>query len=165
MLLCLIAHGFKTTAMFRKKNVEVHRNVNKKKYANILSMAEIQTKNKYTWYLPIFTVTNSNKFGKIRIVWDVATVNKVSLNLMLLKGAGSAFDYACRWCERYVSCQRFLSMCNVNEEPSVFVVIVDDCLKCNSYPITCRFCRENLGIKFWWDSTQYKSWTWKCFWI
>lgn len=39
------------------------------------------------WYLPIFSVTNPNKPGKVRIVWDAAAKsNNLSLNCSLFKG-------------------------------------------------------------------------------
>lgn len=39
------------------------------------------------WYLPMFSVTNPNKPGKIRLVWDAAaSAYGVSLNSMLVKG-------------------------------------------------------------------------------
>ncbi|XP_055584824.1 uncharacterized protein LOC129737688 [Uranotaenia lowii] len=39
------------------------------------------------WYLPIFPITNPNKPGKIRVVWDAAaSYNGISLNSVLLTG-------------------------------------------------------------------------------
>ncbi|XP_075158173.1 uncharacterized protein LOC142231450 [Haematobia irritans] len=57
----------------------------KKGYARKVGKTEVLEG--VTWYLPIFTVTNPNKPGKIRLVWDAAAkVNNTSLNSMLLKG-------------------------------------------------------------------------------
>lgn len=56
-------------------------------YASKLSLADLETKHARTFYLPIFTVTNLKKPGKIRPVFDAAaTVNGVSLNSTLLTG-------------------------------------------------------------------------------
>lgn len=56
-----------------------------KGYIRELSESEIEA-NK-SWYLPVFTVQNSNKPEKLRIVWDAAAkVKGVSLNTVLLKG-------------------------------------------------------------------------------
>ncbi|XP_062704081.1 uncharacterized protein LOC134286482 [Aedes albopictus] len=58
-----------------------------KGYARKLTDDELSQSFPRTWYLPIFPVTNTNKPGKIRMVWDAAaTAHGVSLNSALLKG-------------------------------------------------------------------------------
>ena len=58
-----------------------------KKYARILTAEEERLTTPRTWYLPHFAVTNPNKPGKIRLVWDAAAKSQgVSLNDKLLKG-------------------------------------------------------------------------------
>ena len=57
-------------------------------YARKLSPTEIAAKEpKNTWYLPHYAVTNSNKPGKVRIVFDAAASYKgTSLNDQLVTG-------------------------------------------------------------------------------
>lgn len=58
-----------------------------KGYVRKLCPQETNVRDRRTWYIPLFTVTNPNKPGKVRIVWDcAASVNGVSLNSCLLKG-------------------------------------------------------------------------------
>ncbi|XP_062703946.1 uncharacterized protein LOC134286352 [Aedes albopictus] len=58
-----------------------------KGYVRKLTDDEISENCPRTWYLPIFPVTNVNKPGKIRMVWDAAAMaHGVSLNSVLLKG-------------------------------------------------------------------------------
>ncbi|XP_062557548.1 uncharacterized protein LOC134222413 [Armigeres subalbatus] len=58
-----------------------------KGYIRRLSDEEIDRKVPRRWYLPIFPVTNPNKPGKVRIVWDAAaSAHGTSLNSALLKG-------------------------------------------------------------------------------
>lgn len=58
-----------------------------KGYIRRLSTREKAEKHSNDWYLPIFPVTNPNKPGKLRIVFDAAAkVNGVSLNSFLLTG-------------------------------------------------------------------------------
>ncbi|XP_058456399.1 uncharacterized protein LOC131433814 [Malaya genurostris] len=56
-------------------------------YIRELTPQELTIPRPRVWYLPIFTVINPNKPGKLRIVWDAAAkVRGVSLNSQLLKG-------------------------------------------------------------------------------
>lgn len=77
-----------------RKNPEVANNLRslirdyeEKGYIRQLNKEEIQNRSSITWYLPVFPVINSNKPGKVRLVWDAAaTVDGISLNSALLKG-------------------------------------------------------------------------------
>ncbi|XP_065074000.1 uncharacterized protein LOC135698068 [Ochlerotatus camptorhynchus] len=58
-----------------------------KEYIRKLTDEEINQKIPRRWYLPIFPVTNPNKPGKVRIVWDAAAIaHGMSLNSALVKG-------------------------------------------------------------------------------
>lgn len=58
-----------------------------KGYIRKLSDDELSQNHQRVWYLPVFPVTNPNKPGKVRIVWDAAAkAFGVSLNSVLLKG-------------------------------------------------------------------------------
>ncbi|XP_062711297.1 uncharacterized protein LOC134289465 [Aedes albopictus] len=58
-----------------------------KGYVRKLTDAELNTRKSSEWYLPVFPVTNPNKPGKLRLVWDAAAAAYgVSLNSLLLKG-------------------------------------------------------------------------------
>lgn len=58
-----------------------------KGYARKLTQEELDQSHPRIWYLPIFPVTNPNKPGKVRLVWDAAAKTfGVSLNSALLKG-------------------------------------------------------------------------------
>ncbi|XP_058456562.1 uncharacterized protein LOC131433959 [Malaya genurostris] len=58
-----------------------------KGYVRKLTTDELAETHERTWYLPFFPVTNPNKPGKIRLVWDAAaTPCEISLNSALLTG-------------------------------------------------------------------------------
>ncbi|XP_055584725.1 uncharacterized protein LOC129737589 [Uranotaenia lowii] len=58
-----------------------------KGYIRKLTSEEISNPRELVWYLPTFPVTNPNKPGKVRLVWDAAAMYKgQSLNSVLLTG-------------------------------------------------------------------------------
>lgn len=77
-----------------RKNPQLHAEVNKilREYHDVGYLEQIDEEQlkkvtNRTWYLPIFVVSNPNKPGKERIVWDAAaTVSGISLNSNLLTG-------------------------------------------------------------------------------
>lgn len=79
----------------------------KKGYIRKLTPAELNEPRNRKWYLPVFSVTNKNKPGKIRLVWDAAaTVNGVSLNSLLHTGPdinATLFEVLLRFRERRVA--------------------------------------------------------------
>lgn len=59
----------------------------RKGYIRKLTQQELNQSYQRSWYLPVFPVTNPNKPGKVRMVWDAAAKSHgVSLNSALLKG-------------------------------------------------------------------------------
>ncbi|XP_058447516.1 uncharacterized protein LOC131427935 [Malaya genurostris] len=63
------------------------RDYERRGYIEKLTERQLSAKYPRVWYLPIFPVTNLNKPGKLRIVWDAAAkVAGVSLNSCLLTG-------------------------------------------------------------------------------
>lgn len=66
-------------ADLEKNLVDRMRDYARKGYARKLTLEESKLKTSRTWYLPVFSVTNPNRPGKIRMVWDAAAkVSKVS---------------------------------------------------------------------------------------
>lgn len=134
-----------TMAEALKQKIQEHIS---KGYIRKLSEAEIRAPHERIWYLPIFVVTNPNKPGKLRLVWDAAaTAHGVSLNSFLLKGPDqltSLLSVLIRFREFRVAvcgdikemfhqvqmrdvdqqCQRFFWRDDGNTEPSVYVVQV-----------------------------------------
>ncbi|XP_050072670.1 uncharacterized protein LOC126560760 [Anopheles maculipalpis] len=71
--------------------LQVHRQIRElldKQYVHKATKQELSEANpKRIWYLPIGVVTNPNKPGKVRLIWDAAAkAHGTSLNDMLLKG-------------------------------------------------------------------------------
>ncbi|XP_058456653.1 uncharacterized protein LOC131434039 [Malaya genurostris] len=67
----------------------IHRQIaeyQQKGYAHCASTEELESADpRRIWYLPLGAVTNPNKPGKVRLIWD-ARVNGISLNSVLLSG-------------------------------------------------------------------------------
>ncbi|XP_055614821.1 uncharacterized protein LOC129761139 [Toxorhynchites rutilus septentrionalis] len=65
----------------------------RKGYIRKLTSEESRRTGDRTWYLPIFPVFNTNKHGKVRIVFDAAaSLGGVSLNSVLMKGPDQLND-------------------------------------------------------------------------
>ncbi|XP_053699271.1 uncharacterized protein LOC128746246 [Sabethes cyaneus] len=64
-----------------------------KGYVRKLTDEELKQSFSRVWYLPMFPVTNVNKPGKIRMVWDAAAASHgITLNSVLLKGPDQLCD-------------------------------------------------------------------------
>jgi len=76
----------KDSELFKLYSAKIHEYLDRG-YARKLTDAEAGMSTNLTWYLPHFGVTNPNKPGKIRLVFDAAAEScGVSLNKMLLTG-------------------------------------------------------------------------------
>ncbi|XP_054085566.1 uncharacterized protein LOC128921580 [Zeugodacus cucurbitae] len=82
-----IERKMKRDETFAREYRAVIRDYVNKNYARKLTPDEAAVVSPRTWYLPHFGVTNVNKPGKLRLVFDAAAVvNGCSLNSYLLKG-------------------------------------------------------------------------------
>ncbi|XP_062711049.1 uncharacterized protein LOC134289063 [Aedes albopictus] len=88
-------HRLKCLERRLSKNPELYNNVKqqikdyqRKGYAHELTKEEANNSDpRRVWYLPLGVVTNPNKPGKVRVVWDAAAkIEGISLNSMLMKG-------------------------------------------------------------------------------
>ncbi|XP_055600813.1 uncharacterized protein LOC129749764 [Uranotaenia lowii] len=83
---CLEKRLRKDTNLAKVLNDKINDYVDKG-YARRLTTEELTEKHQKIWYLPIFPITNPNKPGKTRLVWDAAAkAHGISLNSLLLKG-------------------------------------------------------------------------------
>lgn len=70
-LRCLEKHLSNQPELIEQVNMQIEQYL-QKGYAEKLSEEEVNKPTSRVWYLPIFPVTNPNKPGKLRIVWDAA---------------------------------------------------------------------------------------------
>ncbi|XP_044316262.1 uncharacterized protein LOC123037810 [Drosophila rhopaloa] len=85
-LQCMRTRILREPDLFTKIDDQI-KNLLTKGYAKQLSDEEAEKEETRTWYLPIFIALNSNKPGKIRLVWDAAAkTNGICLNDLLLSG-------------------------------------------------------------------------------
>lgn len=115
-------------------------------YLRKLSTEELATPHEREWYLPVFPVTNPNKPGRVRMVFDAAQeVDGVSLNSVLMQGpdlVSSLVDVLMKFRQEKIAisgdikdmflrvkmrdedqhCQRVLWRDDPNEEPSTYVL-------------------------------------------
>ncbi|XP_049542604.1 uncharacterized protein LOC125955513 [Anopheles darlingi] len=83
---CLI-RKLKRNPELARSMIEKMKEYEAKGYVRRLTEVETQRRGPRDWYLPIFPVTNPNKPGKVRVVFDAAAKSKgVSLNDFLLPG-------------------------------------------------------------------------------
>ncbi|XP_058820084.1 uncharacterized protein LOC131682540 [Topomyia yanbarensis] len=140
-------------------------------YIRKLSSEELAADHRRIWYLPIFPVTNPNKPGKVRIVWDAAAVSRgISLNSALLKGPdqlASLVSVLLQFRENRVAvsgdiremyhqilineedqhCQRFFWNDGTSPEPNVFVMNVMTFGACCS-PSCAQFVKNVNAQRF-----------------
>lgn len=78
-----------------------------KGYARKLNVSAVYTVNQTIWYVPHFAVTNANKAGKMRLVFDAASkTNGYSLNDMLIKGPDlliSLYGILCKFRQKRIA--------------------------------------------------------------
>ncbi|XP_058817345.1 uncharacterized protein LOC131680649 [Topomyia yanbarensis] len=147
-------------------------NYRAKGYIRKLESEEINRVHEHVWYLPVFPVTNPNKPGKVRIVWDAAACSYgISLNSALLTGPDllvSLISVLYKFRERrFAICgdicemfhqirirredqnfQRFLWRDDCTQkEPSVFVMQVMTFGACCS-PCSAQFVKNHNAERF-----------------
>ncbi|XP_055590061.1 uncharacterized protein LOC129742214 [Uranotaenia lowii] len=140
-------------------------------YVRELSKEELERQHNRIWYLPVFPVTNPNKPGKVRLVWDAAAVTRgVSLNSVLLTGPDQVVSlisvlqkfrehrvavcgdlremfHQVRIRERDQHCQRFFWQTRNQIEPKVYIMKVMIFGACCS-PSSAQFVKNLNAAKF-----------------
>lgn len=90
-----LENKFQRDDLYHKEYCRIMDEYEKKGYSRKISTAEAAKVGPRTWYLPHFGVINTNKPGKVRLVFDAAAeVNGISLNSALLSGPDQCQDLA-----------------------------------------------------------------------